>query len=179
MTSLPEDSSTNLSVNTTGTFIKCSQNDISQPQTESFLHPGFLHNSSALGWMLSAAVVGSRMDMNICALLLPSGWHRQASQQDCLHQLTGFRKTATGSQTEELGGVSQSWRAKACYVKCPAGGGGDKLKIHSEPDHRGSPERRTGKGGGRHTADTVSCCGKKVTYVDSHWSPSAECHLSE
>lgn len=82
------------------------QNNISQPQTVSFLLPGFLHNSSALGWILSAAVVGSRVDINICALFLPSGWHRQDSQQDCLHQLTGFRETATGSQTDELGGVS-------------------------------------------------------------------------
>lgn len=42
---------------------------------------------------------------------------------------------------------------------------GDKLKIHFEPDHRGSPDRRTGKGGGHHSADTVSPGRKNVTYI--------------
>lgn len=67
----------------------------------------FLRNLSAPMLMLSAAVVGSRDDINIHARLLPSGWHRQGSQQDCLHRLTGFTKTATEGQTDELGGVSQ------------------------------------------------------------------------
>lgn len=35
---------------------------------------------------------------------------------------------------------------------------GDRLKIHSKAHHKGSPERRTGKGGG--SADTVCCRGK-------------------
>lgn len=48
------------------------------------------HNSSSHyspGWIPSTATVGSSVSINICALLLPSGWHRRDSLQDCLHQL--------------------------------------------------------------------------------------------